>query len=111
MKIGYILAVIFIATGYFLQAQVPVERTSATDGTVKVHGSGKYSSFRYDSRWRKSGRQAHSTEQQGQAVKKHKPSRSSMNEARVFKRHKHAARKGTHLRARRHGKKYSMARR
>jgi hypothetical protein len=110
MKIRYILAALFLITGYTLQAQVPVEPTSATDGGVKIHG--KASHFRYDSRRKRSGREIRGTEHQGYSVKKQKPSRShhDVSEARVFKHHKHVGRRGAHTRMRaRHTRKHSLA--
>ncbi|MBT1698726.1 hypothetical protein KK083_17670 [Fulvivirgaceae bacterium PWU4] len=108
MKIRCTLAALFLLTGYFLHAQAP-EHTSATDGDVRVQSPRKSPFFRYESRGKKAGSHARSTERPGQAVKKHKPRRNAgLNEAQVFRRHKHAARKGTHARRTRMTKKHSM---
>jgi hypothetical protein len=111
MKIRYTLAALFLLAGFFLHAQAP-EPTSATDGDVRVHSSRKSPFFRYESRGKKRGSYAHGTERQGQAVKKNKPRHhTGPNEAQVFKRHKHAGRKGAQARRVRMTKKHSMARR
>lgn len=111
MKTRFTLAALFLLTGYLLQAQSP-QPTSATDRDVRVQSSRKSAFFRYESRGRKTGSHAHSTERQGQAVKKHKPRHhTTLSKPQVFRRHKHAGRKGMNAKMRlRMTRKHSMAR-
>jgi hypothetical protein len=83
MNMRYVLTVVLLVLGYFLQAQTPTEPTSATDGKVKIH-SGK--------RWKKLRGDARATEREGQSLHKqklHRNHRPPGSEARVFKRHNH----------------------
>jgi hypothetical protein len=104
MTIRYALAFVFVMLGHVLHAQTwlttPVGATSATDGEVKIHKTGKISLFRH---LKKSKGQAHITERPGQSLHKQKAHRTrhrSKKEARVFHRQNHFARKESPSRTR-----------